>query len=185
MPKMVDAGARERELRAATLRVIAREGVGGVTIRRVAAELGRSTTAVTHYTADREQLLSSAVEGALGERRDQAEDLVAGAGDGLWDLIDWSVRSGADPLWPVLVAAAAADVEPVVTELVGSFERWWTDLVADLVSGRVRADVTAADAAAAIGVVVDGLVLASDAHHRTDAGRRRLARLLIEPLLAR
>ncbi len=185
MPREVDVGSRERELRAATVRVIVDHGVAGVTIRRVAADLGRSTTAVTHYVADRDELLVRAVGGVLAERRHHAERLVAEVDDALWALIEWSVQAGRDPVWPALVAAAAADVEPVVTVLVESFEGWWTDLVADLVSDRVAVGLAVPEVAAAIGVVVDGLILASDAEGRTDAERRRLARLLIEPLLGR
>jgi AcrR family transcriptional regulator len=185
VPREVDVESRDRELRAATVRVMVDHGVAGVTIRRVAADLGRSTTAVTHYVADRDELLVRAVGGVLSERRHHAERLVAEADDPLWALIEWSVQSGRDPVWPALVAAAAADVEPVVTVLVASFETWWTDLVADLVSDRVARGVSVTDVAAAIGVVVDGLILASDAEHRTDAERRRLARMLIEPLLGR
>ncbi len=185
MPREIDVEFRARELSEATVRVILGHGVAGVTIRRVAAELGRSTTAVTHYVTDRDELLARAVGGVLAVRQDHAERLVADADDALWALIEWSVQAGRDPVWPGLVAAAAADVEPVVTGLVGSFENWWTDLVVDLVSARVADGVSAAEAAAAIGVVVDGLILASDAGGRTDTERRRLAQLLIEPLLAR
>lgn len=185
MPREVDVESRDRELRAATVRVIVDHGVAGVTIRRVAADLGRSTTAVTHYVADRDELLVRAVGGVLSERRVHSERLVAEADDALWALIEWSVQSGRDPVWPALVAAAAADVEPVVTVLVESFETWWTDLVADLVSDRVAVGRGVPEVAAAIGVVVDGLILASDASRRSDAERRQLARLLIEPLLAR
>jgi AcrR family transcriptional regulator len=185
VPRAVDVESRDRELREATLRVIVGHGVAGVTIRRVAAELGRSTTAVTHYVADRDELLARVVGGVLAVRQDHAERLVADADDALWALIEWSVQSGRDPVWPAMVAAAAADVEPVVTGLVGSFETWWTDLVEDLVSARVADGISAAEAAAAIGVVVDGLILASDADGRTDTERRRLVQLLVEPLLAR
>ena len=37
------------EVKEATIRVIAAEGVPAVTIRRVAREVGRSTSAITHY----------------------------------------------------------------------------------------------------------------------------------------
>lgn len=44
--------------------MIAREGLSGTTVRRVADELGGSTTAVTHYFASRDELLRAAVEDA-------------------------------------------------------------------------------------------------------------------------
>ena len=49
------------EVKEATIRVIATEGVPAVTIRRVAREVGRSTSAITHYFADRDELLREAV----------------------------------------------------------------------------------------------------------------------------
>jgi len=183
VPREVDIDSRDRELRAATLRVVADRGVAGVTIRRVATELGRSTTAITHYVTDRDDLLARAVDGVLTEWRHEAEAVVREAEDPLWAFVDLSVRSGGDPVWRALVTAAAAEVEPVVTEIVAAFEQWWTTRVADLVAGRALPATT--DAAAAIGVVVDGLLLASDARMMTDDERQRLARVLIEPLLVR
>ena len=50
MPRQVDGESRDRDIRDATLRVIASHGVSGVTIRRVASELGASTSVVTHFT---------------------------------------------------------------------------------------------------------------------------------------
>lgn len=107
------------------------------------------------------------------------------ADDPLWALIDWSVKSEDDGVWAALVAAAIAGVEPVVNKLVASFEAWWSDLVLGLVSDRVIQGVTASEAADAVGVVVDGLLLAVDAAAWTESERRRVARLLVEPLLAR
>lgn len=42
------------------IRVIAREGLAAATIRRIAAEVGFSTTVVTHYFADKQEMLLSA-----------------------------------------------------------------------------------------------------------------------------
>ena len=185
MPREVDVAERGRAVRDATLEVIREHGVTGVTIRRVASYVGGSTAVVTHYVATRDDLLAMAVGGALDERRATAARLMADADDPLWALIEWSVSDDADLVWPTLVAAAAADIDPVVTELVTSFERWWADLVVDLVVGRVIGGVTNEEAVDAIGVVVDGLILGVDAADSTIDERLRVARVLIEPLLAR
>ena len=185
MPRTVDEMDRGRQIEAATIRTIATHGVAGVTIRRVAAELGRSTTTVTHYVDDREDLLELAVGGALGARRAQLEDVLADAADPLWTLVEWSVQLEEVEVWPALAAATAANVDPVVSRLVRDFERWWGELAAKLVNGRLRPGISVDAAVDAIGVVVDGLVLALDANEWTNADRRRLARLLITPLLDR
>jgi AcrR family transcriptional regulator len=64
MPKVVDQTERRAEVAAAARAVIAREGLEGASVRRVAAEAGSSTTVVTHYFADKDALLLAAVEDA-------------------------------------------------------------------------------------------------------------------------
>ena len=57
MPKVVDHERRRDELAAAVWRLAAREGLEGITVRRVAEEAGCSTGALVHYFADKEELL--------------------------------------------------------------------------------------------------------------------------------
>ena len=184
MPRQVDASQRDREIRAATLRVIARHGVGGVTIRGVAAELGTSTTAITHYVATREALLEQAIGQAMEARRKQLDEIVAGAEDPLWAAILWSVDADPDGLWPVLVAARAAGIEPVVTRLIHEFDEWWTRVITDLAGGRAAPDLSPPEVADAIGVVVDGLLLGYGEGSWSPGHRHHLARMLVRPLLA-
>jgi TetR/AcrR family transcriptional regulator, regulator of biofilm formation and stress response len=56
---------RERPLMEATLRIIGRTGVDGVTHRAVAAEAGTSLGAVTHHFATRDLLVDAALRFAL------------------------------------------------------------------------------------------------------------------------
>jgi TetR/AcrR family transcriptional regulator, transcriptional repressor of bet genes len=53
----VDHDERRRRIAEATVDVIAREGLEAATIRRIAAELGGPTKIVTHYFADKQELL--------------------------------------------------------------------------------------------------------------------------------
>ncbi len=62
MPIQVDVAQRRADIAEATLRVAARSGLGGVTIRSVAAELGASTTVITNYLPTRADLLANAME---------------------------------------------------------------------------------------------------------------------------
>jgi AcrR family transcriptional regulator len=60
MPMRVDHNARRRDIADATLRVAARAGLEGVSIRTVAAEAGWSTRPVQYYFADKAALLAAA-----------------------------------------------------------------------------------------------------------------------------
>ena len=62
MPKVVDHAERRRELAGAVWRVIAHDGVAGVSMRTVAAESGWSSGALRHYFATRDELLAFACE---------------------------------------------------------------------------------------------------------------------------
>ena len=48
---------RRRAIAQVTMGLIAREGLEAATVRRIAAEVGFSTTIVTHYFADKQELL--------------------------------------------------------------------------------------------------------------------------------
>ena len=150
MPRQVDGESRDRDIRAATLRVIASHGVSGVTIRRVASELCASTSVVTHFTRDKDELLRRAVGAELEERRRQVAEIAATADDPFWAVMEWSVDADPDGVWPALVSAAAANVVPAVSQLVRSFDRWWTSLVARLVSDRLVEGLSKRDAADAM-----------------------------------
>jgi AcrR family transcriptional regulator len=74
VPKIVDPQARRNEVLSAAWRVIQRDGVPGATIRAIAAEAGASTTVVTHYFRNKDDVLSSALDlshARIAERRRQ------------------------------------------------------------------------------------------------------------------
>lgn len=62
MPIQVDVQQRRTAIAEATFRVAARKGLGAVTIRSVAAELGASTTVITNYLPTRTELLANAID---------------------------------------------------------------------------------------------------------------------------
>ncbi len=62
MPIQVDVAQRRADIAEATFQVAARDGLRGVTIRSVAAELGASTTVITNYLPTRADLLLNAVD---------------------------------------------------------------------------------------------------------------------------
>jgi AcrR family transcriptional regulator len=69
MPKIVDVDARRSELAAAAARVIARAGVGGASMREVAAEAGWTTGTLVHYFRDKRELLLFTFETSHDQRR--------------------------------------------------------------------------------------------------------------------
>ena len=68
MPKVVDIDGATTELAAAAAQLIARSGVGAATLREVAAEAGWTTGALTHYFADKRELLLLHLPSSLAER---------------------------------------------------------------------------------------------------------------------
>jgi AcrR family transcriptional regulator len=67
MPKKVSPDERLVEIAKATLRVAERGGANAVTIRSVAAEMGRTPVVVTHYVPTRAKLLANAVQYAIDD----------------------------------------------------------------------------------------------------------------------
>ncbi|GAA1869340.1 TetR/AcrR family transcriptional regulator [Brevibacterium marinum] len=59
MPKIVDHDQRRRELVAATLRIIVRQGLAGATMRDIAAEAGFANGAIKSYFASKSDLLAA------------------------------------------------------------------------------------------------------------------------------
>jgi AcrR family transcriptional regulator len=101
MPKVVDHAQRRRELVAATWAVVAAEGIEAATVRRIAEEAGCTTGRITHYFADKEEVLVAAlrqVHRAAGKR------MLAAIGP----------RSGLEALRAVLAEALPLDQERIL-----------------------------------------------------------------------
>jgi len=167
----------------ATLRVIATDGFKAVTIRRVAAEVKRSTTAITHYFADRDSLLRETVRGALNERRASADAVIHGAEDPAWAFLEWSVTADSFGVWPAVVAASAAGIEPEIVEEALRFDDWWINRLGQLLEGRCARGVDPRLLAEAIGIAIDGFVLGLGISGSTAKERQQLLHILVDPLL--
>lgn len=90
----VDHEERRRRIAEVAVDLIAREGLEATTIRRIAAEVRCSTTVVTHYFSDKDQLLLWAFR-ALGERA--------------WEHVDAVIARDPADLVGALVCMAAVD----------------------------------------------------------------------------
>jgi len=62
MPRLVDHDDRREEIVRATVQVLAERGVRGLSFRAVAAQMGGSSTLVTHYFPTRQSLLDALAE---------------------------------------------------------------------------------------------------------------------------
>jgi AcrR family transcriptional regulator len=171
------------QVKEATLRVIATEGVPAVTIRRIAREVGRSTSAITHYFADRDELLREAVSETLAERQEQIEAMLLTAEDPLVTFLEWSIEADPHGVWGAIVAASRVGIEPEITDRAWAFDRWWCEQLAHLLEGRCAHGIDPQEAADAIGVVVEGLILSVEASSQDTAQRKRILHLLVGPLL--
>ena len=80
---------RERPLMEATLRIIGRSGIDGVTHRAVAAEAGLSVGAVTHHFATRDALVDAALRFALAREVGRLRGLALSLQGKAFDLEAW------------------------------------------------------------------------------------------------
>lgn len=76
---MLDLGhdERRRVIAQVAMGLIAREGLEAATVRRIAAEVGFSTTIVTHYFADKQELLLWTYRTIAGWARERFDEAVA------------------------------------------------------------------------------------------------------------
>jgi AcrR family transcriptional regulator len=74
MPKIVDHDVQREAFAKAAMRLIARNGLEGVTMRGVAAESGLSYGSLFHYFDSKEELLMHAVRTSIGEQTRRLND---------------------------------------------------------------------------------------------------------------
>lgn len=167
----------------ATLRIIEVGGIKDVTVRRVAEEIGRSTTVITHYFPTREHLLEAALGTSFAQSKVQAMQYIEGSEDKLWAFMEWSVSAQHRRVWLQLVAAYLAGLEPHVATLVDEFIDWWEEQLIKLLEGRVLPGRTHQELSDIIGVVVEGILLSSDRKLASGLNAEQLLRATISPLV--
>jgi len=139
MPVVVDIEERQIAIAEATLRVAARAGIRGVTIRAVAEELGASTSVVTHYVPTRAQLLANAIERFSAWRKKELEASTRDV-EG-WKLVRVICRSVLatseaeqvyDALWIELLAQP--ERQPEVEESLRRHGEWFRGVLRDAIA---------------------------------------------------
>jgi TetR/AcrR family transcriptional regulator, regulator of biofilm formation and stress response len=83
------ANERERPLMEATLRIVGRNGIDGVTHRAVAAEAGMSLGAITHHFQTRDALVEAALRFALTREVGRLRALALNLQDQAFDVEGW------------------------------------------------------------------------------------------------
>lgn len=98
MPVEIDVDQRLASIADATLKIVAVEGIEGVTIRAVAQRIGGSTTLVTNYLPTRAALLRNALEHAIQGWGEEADTALQGVADHdrLAALARWSCSTTGD-----------------------------------------------------------------------------------------
>ncbi len=88
MPRLVDHDARRREVAEVAARLIAQVGVERVTVRELAKAAGYSTAIVSHYFADKRQLLLFTYQAAAQAAQARVDAVLKPAPDDLIGSIE-------------------------------------------------------------------------------------------------
>ena len=187
MPKRVDHESRRRELIEASWKVIARDGIEGASLRRVAAAAKCTTGRIAHYFSGRDELILSALRRANARAGARMAEIAHGDGSAAARLrrvvyeglpLD-AARLAEWRIWIAFWAAAAAN-DDLARENARRY-RDWQALLSSLLEGIVSAG-TANDSALALVSVVDGLGIR--AALAPTPGNRRLATAAVDRWIA-
>lgn len=158
MPKIVDHQQQRETFAEAAMRLIARNGLEGVTMRAVAAEAGLSYGSLFHYFDSKDALLKHAVRTSLGRQTRRANEYS-------------SQYAGLDALEHLLCDDAVTSESSRDTSLVwmtfqyqAALRESFGEMNAELVDGwqeRIRALLDDAKSAGEIGDSVDTNIEAS------------------------
>lgn len=145
MPKVVNHEERRRSLVEASWDVIAREGIEGVTLRKVATQAACTTGRITHYFSNRDDLILSALRAVYSDS-EQRMSVIQKAGEDPEKCLQ-QILYEALPLdktrlreWQVWIVfwAAATSNEALAAENARRFKAWQTllsRLVSDWIGG--------------------------------------------------
>jgi AcrR family transcriptional regulator len=165
MPRVVDHDERRAGFVTASWDVIAEEGLGAATLRRVAAAAGVTTGALTHYFCDREALLVEALRAAhfaAGARMRRAVAAARSDRARLSAVLEEALPFDAARLreWRVWLAFWGEAVgNPRLRRENEERVAEWRDLLEALVAPLVAGAATSGAASAELLSLVDGLGL--------------------------
>ncbi len=174
MPKAVDPIQKRSEFVAASWDVIAADGLKAATLRRVAAEAGCTTGALTHYYTDRRSLLVDALRAAhyqAGARMMDAAKGTSSHGARLQAVLLEALPLDAARMrewrvWLAFWAESMTDAE-LAKENARRYAEW-RQLLEDLIRPLMRTRAEAKRELAYVVALVDGLGLRLARHVSND-----------------
>lgn len=135
MPRSVDHDERRRDIARAAIRLLAKNGPRGLTLRALADELGGSITLVTHFFPNRRALLDAVTSQVL---EDSATDLASfestqlAPAERLRGFLMWLLPTTAETLQLErgrVLLSAESDAHFNVQEFFDTWERTIRDLI--------------------------------------------------------
>jgi len=160
MPKIVDHDAQREYFAEAAIRLIARDGFEGMTMRAVAAEAGLSYGSLFHYFSSRDELLIHAVQHLTAEQSRRVNEF-SSRSRGLkalqrllYDdaLVDAASRDEA-VVWLAFLSRAA--LEPGLARMHGQLIDGWLERIRQMLE-EARAD---GEVAAALDTEAEALAI--------------------------
>lgn len=156
---------RHDELLRQAVQISRTDGLGAVTLRKVATELGVTPGLVSHYFSSAEQLITAVFRAAAVEDLDTARTLMAGqttATDGINALMDYTLDESsmdASALW--LEAWSLGRTNPALAAAAATLTDQWLDSIAEVVrAGNGNGEFSVADpdvTARRLLTMIDGL----------------------------
>ena len=135
MPRSVDHDERRRDIARAAIRLLAKNGPQGLTLRALAEELGGSITLVTHFFPNRRALLEAVTSQVI---EDSATDLASfedaqlAPSERLRGFLMWLLPTTAETLQLErgrVLLSAESDAHFNVQEFFDTWERTIRDLI--------------------------------------------------------
>lgn len=166
VPKYVDAEERRATMARAAARLIAEHGIDRVRLADVAAEVGWTTGAVTHYFPNKRALLIAAMTVSLEQRQGSSQtDSLRPGSDALRSALEQVLPLDEDRIqhWRVsqaFMTQSWGDAE--ISELwISAFRRWRDRLLhlfrEDQLSGRFRDELDPVETVDTLLALVDGV----------------------------
>lgn len=180
MPRHVDHEQRKREITAAAMRIIAKRGLGALTLKSLAKELGGSITLVTHFYTNRAELLQAITETLLQEYDVELAGLEAGADaqERLRILLEWMLPLDSEEAWIAergrVVLIGQREDEPSIGSLFdimdGRMRSYLRDHLRPLVEENQLESMVDV-----LRVTLNGIVLATVEHREEWPAKRQMA----------
>lgn len=195
MPRQVDHDARRLEVAEVAARLIAQIGVERVTVRELARAAGYSTAIVSHYFADKRQLLLFTYQAAAQAAQARVEAVLAQAPDDLIGTIEAllpldEARHREWQVWLSFWGMAIGDPEFAAEQrgrVLGTRKRLEKVLRAMAVTGKLPADADFDLLARELLTTVNGLAVQAgfDPADWPPERQRKVLLQAVEPLMAK